>query len=73
MCDHTPALLASQSPTLGSRFLPVAAHSFFLLPPPEQVLMTGDGSRVVTLSKDATGRVWDADSGLCLHVLGGRV
>eukprot|EP00887_Chlorella_sp_A99_P002946 scaffold24.g2946.t1 len=39
---------------------------------PQSVLMTSDGSRVVTLSKDRTGRVWDANSGLCLAVLAGH-
>lgn len=37
-----------------------------------QVLMTDDGTLVVTLSKDSTARVWDAASGACLHVLQGH-
>ena len=36
-----------------------------------QVLMTADGKRVVTMSKDATSRIWDAETGDCLHVLQG--
>lgn len=35
--------------------------------------MSSDGKLVVTLSKDCTSRIWDAQTGDCLHVLqGGR-
>lgn len=34
--------------------------------------MTRDARRVVTLSKDCTGRVWDTQSGDCLHILSGH-
>ena len=37
-----------------------------------QVLLTQDGTLVVTLSKDSTTRVWDAATGRCLHVLRGH-
>jgi WD40 repeat protein len=37
-----------------------------------EVVMTDDGRRVVTVSKDCTARIWDAESGECLHVLSGR-
>ncbi len=35
-------------------------------------LITADGARVLTLSKDCTARVWDAATGACLHVLIGH-
>ena len=35
-------------------------------------LLTADGARALTLSKDCTARVWDAASGACLHVLVGH-
>ncbi len=35
-------------------------------------LITADGARVLTLSKDCTARVWDAATGACLHVLVGH-
>ncbi|KAK9840975.1 hypothetical protein WJX81_003475 [Elliptochloris bilobata] len=35
-------------------------------------LLTADGARVLTLSKDCTARVWDAATGACLHVLIGH-
>ena len=37
-----------------------------------EVLMSGDGTVVVTLAKDATCRVWDARTGACRHVLRGH-
>lgn len=37
-----------------------------------EVLMTSDGTTVVTLSKDYTARIWDAATGTCLHVLRGH-
>lgn len=37
-----------------------------------EVLINRDGSRVVTLSKDYTGRIWDAQDGSCLQVLRGH-
>jgi WD40 repeat protein len=37
-----------------------------------EVLMTADGSTVVTLSKDYTARIWEAATGTCLHVLRGH-
>ena len=37
-----------------------------------EVLISENGSRVVTLSKDSTARVWDAVSGACLQVLRGH-
>jgi WD40 repeat protein len=37
-----------------------------------EVLMTADGATVVTLSKDATARIWDAAAGACRHVLRGH-
>lgn len=36
------------------------------------VVMSGDGSLVVTMSKDCTSRIWDTKTGSCLHVLEGR-
>jgi WD40 repeat protein len=33
------------------------------------VLLTADGSRAISWSKDATARVWDAVTGACLLVL----
>ena len=36
-------------------------------------LVTADGSRAVTLSKDCTARVWDLRSGACTDVLVGEV
>lgn len=38
-----------------------------------KVLMTRDGSKVVTLSKDATARVWDAHTGNCLFIFTGHI
>lgn len=35
-------------------------------------LLTADGARALTLSKDCTARVWDAATGACLHVLVGH-
>ena len=35
-------------------------------------LLTADGARALTLSKDCTARVWDAATGACLHVLIGH-
>ncbi len=37
-----------------------------------EVLLSADGATAVTLSKDATARVWDAASGACLRVLAGH-
>jgi WD40 repeat protein len=37
-----------------------------------EVLMTADGATVVTLSKDATARIWDAATGACRAVLRGH-
>jgi WD40 repeat protein len=37
-----------------------------------KVLMTRDGSKVITLSKDATARVWDAHTGNCLFIFTGH-
>ena len=34
-------------------------------------LVTADGGRAVTLSKDCTARVWDLSSGACIDVLVG--
>lgn len=33
------------------------------------VLLTADGSRAISWSKDATARIWDAATGACLLVL----
>lgn len=35
-------------------------------------LLTPDGARALTASKDCTARVWDAATGRCLHVLIGH-
>lgn len=35
-------------------------------------LLTADGGRALTLSKDCTARVWDTSTGACLHVLVGH-
>ena len=35
-------------------------------------LLTADGARALTLSKDCTARVWDTSTGACLHVLVGH-
>ena len=37
-----------------------------------EVLMTADGETAVTLSKDATARVWHTSTGACRHVLEGE-
>jgi len=37
-----------------------------------EVLMGSDGDMVVTLSKDSTARVWNAETGVCRHVLRGH-
>ena len=37
-----------------------------------EVVMTADGSTVVSFSKDATARVWDVATGTCSHVLRGH-
>ena len=37
-----------------------------------QVLISCDGKLAVTMSKDCTSRIWDAQTGACLHVLQGR-
>lgn len=34
--------------------------------------MTEDGRTVITLSKDATARVWDVQQGICKHILQGH-
>lgn len=36
------------------------------------VFITSDGKTVVTVSKDWTARIWDADTGECLHKLEGH-
>jgi hypothetical protein len=58
-------------PTCPPHLTPFAAAVCLRCAAVNQVLMSSDGRLVVTLSKDTTCRIWDAQTGDCLHVLQG--